>query len=321
MARPASDHYVTLGVPSDASQGEIDEAFRRVATAYVPGDAAAAERLDDVRSAYNVLSNKQLRALYDMRREALVGTTGALPRPPAGAAGVTGKPWGIPAILLVLAVPVLLWASGLIYTLMEGKQDDLSNGEVIINLIFSILVLDGIFVVGPIAFCIWRYRRGWGELGFRRFDSSRWWVPPVAAATAYAGTIAYNAVLYALGARPEQDTTQLFDSAVVLPLTFLAIVIVAPLAEEIFFRGFVFAGLIRPFGVVGALVGSGLLFAMFHVQDGSSALIVPAFAAIGAGFAWIYYKTGSLWLSIATHFLFNLTSFVLLAIASATGNL
>jgi membrane protease YdiL (CAAX protease family) len=60
---------------------------------------------------------------------------------------------------------------------------------------------------------------------------------------------------------------------------------------------------------------------MFHVQDGSSALIVPAFAAIGAGFAWIYYKTGSLWQSIATHFLFNLTSFVLLAIASATGNL
>jgi membrane protease YdiL (CAAX protease family) len=233
---------------------------------------------------------------------------------------VTGKPWGIPAILAVLTIPVVLWGSSLIYTVTQGPQDDLTNSEVIINLIFSILVLDGIFVIGPIAFCFWRYRRGWGELGLRPFYSSYWWIPPVAAATAYAGTIAYNAILYALGARPEQDTTQLFDSAAVLPLTFFAIVIVAPLAEEIFFRAFVFAGLIRPFGVAGALVASGLLFAMFHVQDGSSALLVPPFAAIGAGFAWIYYKTGSLWPGIATHFLFNLTSFLLLALTAALGN-
>ncbi|MEX2158313.1 MAG: CPBP family glutamic-type intramembrane protease [Dehalococcoidia bacterium] len=319
MARPLPDHYETLGVPPGASAGEIDDAYRRLASASAPG-VAAGESLQDVRAAYNVLSNSQLRALYDMRREALLGTPAAPPRPPAGSVGVTGKPWGIPAILVVLAIPVLLWSSGLIYTIIEGQPDDLTNSEVIINLIFSILVLDGIFVVGPIAFCFWRYRRGWGDLGLRPFDGSYWWVPPVAAATAYVGTIAYNAVLYALGARPEQDTTQLFDSATVLPLTFFAIVIVAPLAEEIFFRGFVFAGLLRPFGVAGALVASGLLFAMFHVQDGGSALLVPAFAAIGAGFAWIYYKTGSLWPSIATHFLFNLTSFLLLALSTALGN-
>lgn len=230
------------------------------------------------------------------------------------------KPWGIPAILAVLAIPVLLWGTNLIVTLVQGQPDDLSSGEIIINLIFSILVLDGIFVVGPIAFCFWRYRKSWDELGYRPVDTSHWWIPPVAATTAYIGTIIYNAVLYAFGARPEQDTTQLFDSAVVVPLTFVAIVIVAPLAEELFFRGFVFSGLIRPFGVAGALVASGLLFAMFHVQDGSSALLVPPFALIGAGFAWIYYKTGSLWPSIATHFLFNLASFILLAIAAATGH-
>jgi membrane protease YdiL (CAAX protease family) len=320
MARPLPDHYVTLGVSPDASNGEIDEAFRRLASAYAPGDAAAGERLQDVRAAYNVLSNSQLRALYDMRREAQAGLAPKEPMYTAPGGRVTGKPWGIPAILVVLAIPVLLWGSGLIYTIVEGQPDDLTNSEVIINLIFSILVLDGIFVVGPIAFCFWRYRRRWGELGLRPFDSSYWWVPPVAAATAYIGTIAYNAILFALGARPEQDTTQLFDNAAVLPLTFLAIVIVAPLAEEIFFRAFVFAGLIRPFGVAGALVASGLVFAMFHVQDGGSALLVPPLAAIGAGFAWIYYKTGSLWPSIATHFLFNLTSFLLIALATALGN-
>ena len=82
---------------------------------------------------------------------------------------------------------------------------------------------------------------------------------------------------------------------------------------RLFFRGFVFAGLIRPFGLYPAMLISGLLFGAFHVSGAESAWLVPAFTAIGALFAWVYWRTGSLWYSVATHFLFNSVSFAILA--------
>ena len=314
MAGTIPDHYEILGVASDASPGEIDEAYRRLALEVVSSSPEANERLQQLRAAHDVLSDAQLRALYAIRREAVYGAPRAEAH--AGAAAVPPKPWGLPAILAVVAIPFLLWISGLILTIIEGAPEDLTDADVIVNTIFGILVLDGIFVLGPWLFCVRRYRLGWRGLGLRPFARDRWWWPFVAAATALVATIVYNAVLYALGARPEQDIDQLFDSQIVLPLTFVAVVIVAPLAEELFFRGFVFAGLVRPFGAIGAMVASGLLFATFHVQDGNSALLVPLFAGIGIGLAWIYYRSGSLWLSMGTHLIFNLVGFTMQALAS-----
>lgn len=320
MTGTIPDHYDVLGVAPDAAPGEIDEAYRHLALLYAPDRAGASERFQQVRAAYDVLSDSQLRALYDIRREALYGPSmRAAPRPLAeGDAGVSPKPWGLPAIAAVIAIPLGMWLVGLVYVLRNGSPGDLSDADIIFNTIFSIVVLDGIFVIGPVLFCLRRYRMGWRGLGLRAFARAHWWLPFVAAATALVATIAYNAVLYGFGLSPEQDIDQLFNSRIVLPLTFVAVVIVAPLAEEIFFRGFVFGGLIRPLGVVGAMIASGVLFATFHVQDGNSALLVPLFACIGAGLAWIYYRTGSLWPSIGTHFIFNLVGFTVSAISSWT---
>jgi membrane protease YdiL (CAAX protease family) len=87
----------------------------------------------------------------------------------------------------------------------------------------------------------------------------------------------------------------------------------APLGEEIFFRGFIFAGLIRFAGPAWAMLVSGFIFSIFHVTSPETAGLVVPFTAVGALFAWLYYRTGSLWPSIGAHLLFNLVSFVLLA--------
>ncbi len=235
---------------------------------------------------------------------------------PAAPGGVSGKPWGIPAILLALAVPLLLWASSLAIAVAEGTPDDLSDGEIIVSLILTVIILDGLFIAAPAAICIWRYKLNWGELGFRAFDRGDWYLPVLVAAGAHVGLIIYAAVLTLVGADaavPEQDIEDLFDSRAVLPMVGFATVIMAPLAEELFFRGFIFSGLIRPLGVTGAMVASGVLFGTFHVTGSDSIGLIVPFSVIGALFAWLYYRTGSIWPSIGAHFLFNLVSFVVLA--------
>ncbi len=237
------------------------------------------------------------------------------------ATGITHKPWGLPAVLLALLLPVLIWGSSLAISLSSDTSEKLSTGDIIVGLVVTILVLDGLFIGLATGLSLWRYKLGWGELGFRPFDRNFWWLPPVAAVGAWIAVIAYIAILTAFGAEAKQgEVEELFESRAVLPLAGVAIVLAAPLAEEIFFRGFIFPGLLRPFGLVGAMVISGFLFGLFHVTGPESLGLVLPFGLVGMLFAWLYYRTGSLWASIATHLLFNLVSFFLLALASLMGN-
>ena len=87
--------------------------------------------------------------------------------------------------------------------------------------------------------------------------------------------------------------------------SFALIVLWGPVAEEIFFRGFIFPGLAGRTGVGLAAVLSSLLFAISHIDP---RLIVPFFP-IGILLAWLYHKTGSLWSCIAAHAIWNALAF------------
>jgi membrane protease YdiL (CAAX protease family) len=225
--------------------------------------------------------------------------------------------------LLALALPGALWGSSLGIAIAEGAPEELTEGEIVTGLVFTI-ILDLVFIALAAGLSLWRYRIRWRDLGLRPFDRSFWWLPVVVAAGAHVGIIVYSVVLIFLGAEaavPEQeDLDQLFESRAILPLTGVATVLMAPLAEEIFFRGFIFAGLLRPFGPAGAMVASGLLFGAFHITGPETVGLVLPFGVIGMLFAWLYYRTGSLWPSIAAHLLFNLVSFAILAALVGSGS-
>ena len=88
-------------------------------------------------------------------------------------------------------------------------------------------------------------------------------------------------------------------------LAFAVIVVAGPLAEETFFRGFLFAALLKRFGVGGSIAISSAAFALAHVDV---ALFGPAFLS-GSIFAVVYWRTGSIWPAVLAHTAQNAIAF------------
>jgi membrane protease YdiL (CAAX protease family) len=98
-----------------------------------------------------------------------------------------------------------------------------------------------------------------------------------------------------------------YSSATFKPLLWLAFVLVAPLFEEIFFRGFVFKGLEHSrLGGRGAVFVTALFFAMLHVQYDLWGML----QVFGGGmiFGYARWRTGSLYVTISMHVWMNLVA-------------
>ena len=107
--------------------------------------------------------------------------------------------------------------------------------------------------------------------------------------------------------RLAHDATQIVSS----PLAFasLAVIGFAPWAEEIFFRGFLFPGFSRAWGVAAGIIVSGLLFGAVHFLYQS---FVPI-AAVGLVFAFTYSRSRNLLSTMIAHVAFNSLSIALIA--------
>ena len=107
-----------------------------------------------------------------------------------------------------------------------------------------------------------------------------------------------------LGVEAVQDSVKLLQTSTdpaILGLMVFAAVIVAPLCEEIVFRGYLYPAAKKFVGPWAAGVSSALVFAAAH---GSLAALLPLFI-FGCLLVFIYEKTGSLWAPVAVHFSFN----------------
>ena len=83
---------------------------------------------------------------------------------------------------------------------------------------------------------------------------------------------------------------------VALILMVLAIVVLAPIGEELFYRGWVFRWL-APDNVALAYVVSAWIFAVIHFNPAG----LPAYFAYGLGLAALYRWSGSIWTPILAH--------------------
>ncbi|TGM95177.1 CPBP family intramembrane glutamic endopeptidase [Leptospira dzoumogneensis] len=90
------------------------------------------------------------------------------------------------------------------------------------------------------------------------------------------------------------DGENIFLSAILLS-------VVAPITEELMFRGVILDRFLKRFSVTSSFILSSLLFGLIHLNPwqfiGSSIL--------GIYMAWVVYKTDSIWNSILIHAVFN----------------
>ncbi len=97
-------------------------------------------------------------------------------------------------------------------------------------------------------------------------------------------------------------------------------VLVAPLGEEIFYRGFATTAWVRGMGVRGGIVRAALLFAVAHVLtlSGTPTTAFIAFATrlpVALALGWIFIRRGSLASSFGLHAMFNAIPLILVGLS------
>jgi membrane protease YdiL (CAAX protease family) len=220
-----------------------------------------------------------------------------------------------PAILVLLMLAVILGtvvslaAGGTALALVDGGE--LSVGGTLLLLTatqIGLLVITGALVVAPGALAGLRLLPASGlarSLGIGLALAVPAWIG--ATLLAYL----WGAALEAVGVSQETSIVDTVlgrgDPTVLL----VAVVIVAPIAEELFFRGVVFNAWERERGTRFAIFGSATLFAVIHTSLFS---LVPIFA-LGVALALVYRSTRSLPATMVMHGAFNAISVAITLLA------
>lgn len=205
--------------------------------------------------------------------------------------------WG-PLIAIVLTAPFLLLTLASLGS-SDSDTDDVSTSVAV----FAQLFQGFIFLLIPALVAIFSalerpVMRFPARLGFRKAKllTSLKWIG--IGALAYYGFLFLTVVIFG---EPEQD--DIAGQFGPFWVQFLLIAVLAPISEEVFFRGFLFGGLRTKMPMIAAALISGLIFGSLHANTGPSA-VLPLFA-FGAILAITYEKTGSIWPAIALHALNN----------------
>ncbi|HEY2980714.1 MAG TPA: type II CAAX endopeptidase family protein [Anaerolineales bacterium] len=200
---------------------------------------------------------------------------------------------GVALMILILALLVL------VIPLFQG------NDSIIIPLMF---LAESIYLV-PIAVVLLARRVPWRSLGFKRFEWSSLGIGCGLLIATYSLSLIHNLILMRFGISTQGDMISELMQSMSSPGWFVLIgALVAPVVEEMFFRGFLFSGFRQRYGWIGALVLSSALFALAHLDPAS---LFPTFL-MGCVLAFVYHRSGSLWPGIILHCLLN--SFALCAI-------
>jgi membrane protease YdiL (CAAX protease family) len=203
---------------------------------------------------------------------------------------------------------------------VQSVQNLHSSEEVIprtIDTSLLVLVQFGfwMFVVGTILFSFLLRRMRPADLfGFERLSFLKvflWGVGLLLAALPliFASSAMVSSLLHLNSESDSQPIVQLFegitDPTKKIPIIVLAVVI-APLAEEFVFRGFLYGVTKRFAGSLPALAFTGLAFALVHLHLPS---LLPLFL-LACVLTFAYELTGSLLVPMAMHSLFNAITLV-----------
>lgn len=240
------------------------------------------------------------------------------------------RPWQ--TVLLVVAVFVasqaltgILLYGGLrifaIATHADGGQVDTWLESTLAQ--FMAVGLSELLVILGLVGLLKRHKLSLRALGFKRRPR---WRDVIFAALAFASySLLLAAWVYAIQQFiPNIDSGKQdigFDEAhgaLSLVLVFVSLVVFAPIAEEILFRGFLFGNLRQRWSWLPAALLTSLIFGAAHLAGGSDGWSAPLWTAgldtllLSLALCYLREKTGTLWAGICLHMIKNGLAFVLI---------
>lgn len=216
--------------------------------------------------------------------------------------------------MLGVAVTLVPWVTILLATQTVGstgtgkplpRSVDIANG--IVFFLFT-GIIEAAFLLAPFVIAVWRRppgisrRDGMRALGMRAvpFRQAFVWIV-VGLGAILAATLLYQVLITVLHLPLQTNGDVLAQRAKDAPFTTLGAlagaVLIAPFCEEVFFRGFTFAGFLKGMPVWLAMVLSAILFGISHGDIGSLAPLI----VFGVVVALARWRTGSIWPGVVIH--------------------
>ena len=119
---------------------------------------------------------------------------------------------------------------------------------------------------------------------------------------------------------PPNSARELFNATGENVVVMLIIAsVLAPISEELFFRGFMFSGLIKLFrggkkAIIASIISSAV-FAVSHVDVGAYFVTF----ILGMSFTFLYWRTKTIWVPIFAHSLHNTVALLLVILSNKLG--
>jgi len=113
------------------------------------------------------------------------------------------------------------------------------------------------------------------------------------------GTTAVSIAVSQIGLEPQgvKQAMRIAQEPAAFLLSLALLAGLAPLVEELVFRGLLYGWLESRWGAGLAFIVSSLAFAAAHVEPAHALLVLP----LGLLFGWLRWRTGSLWPSLVAH--------------------
>jgi membrane protease YdiL (CAAX protease family) len=219
------------------------------------------------------------------------------------------RPWGYLATLawVLLAVALTTAVSTAALALWGSEQlEDSADRLADIPLLAQLALVSTAIEIGVVGFAArlahWRARNYLGLV----FPAARAALIPLAITAVFVvGNDAMSLALNHDVVSPFQiETYRSARAAGLLPILWIALLIVGPLGEEIVFRGFLFRGWAQsPRSIAPAIVVISALWAMMHVQYGWFEIL--QIFVLGLLLGWARWRSGSTLLTFGLHGLVN----------------
>ena len=225
--------------------------------------------------------------------------------------GTWTVPWTVKdafiGVVLVVSVSVLSLVS--LHWLARGVELDVRRPLVLYTL--TLLLSINLAVVWY--FAIRKRNASWATVGFSLPEERSMLLLPwcvLVLSLFFSGV--YTVTVMALGLDfmlPEPVPVEALGEGLYKVSSVIIIGLVGPLTEEVFYRGFLLAALVSPFGTVRAAVIASAIFAVNH---GTISILIPVFIS-GMLLSWLYLKTRSLLPPMLAHAAQNLLALSLAA--------